>query len=200
MYMSTLTASGWVVHSTPVARFLPIGTASINWGFRITGTIAPGCGISGDTAYCAFSSNQVIHGPFESGMSAYVAVVNTRTGGSTINRVNNDVFNNGKDHLFPWATTKADGSVYIGFYDDRNDPFNTLLEYWVAKSTDGGRTFSTQMPVSTRSFNPCVGFPGCGFFGDYTQIATGPDGVVHAAWSDTRDGASMQIYGTAVTW
>jgi len=200
MYMSTLTAGGWVVSPTPVASFLPIGTATTNWGFRINGTIAPGCGIQGDTAYCAFSSNQVGTGPVESGMSVYLAKVNTQTGTSSISRVNNDVFNNGKDHIFPWAAAKADGSVYVGFYDDRDDPFLTKLKYWVAKSTDGGATFPKQMAVSDTSFNPCVGFPGCGFFGDYTQIAAGPDGVVHAAWSDTRDGASMQVFGQAITW
>ncbi len=200
MYMSTLTASGWVVNPTPVATFIPIGLATPNWFFRITGTIAPGCGINGDTAYCAFSSNQVGTGPFESGMSVYLATVNTQTGASVVSRVNNDVFNDGKDHIFPWATTKSDGSIYVGFYDDRDDPFLTKAKYWVAKSTDGGATFPTQMAVSDTSFNPCIGFPGCGFFGDYTQIATGPDGVVHAAWSDTRDGASMQIFGQAVTF
>src|SRR5579863_7550994 len=200
MYMSTLTAGGWVVTPTPVASFLPIGTATTNWGFRISGTIAPGCGISVDTAYCAFSSNQVGTGPIESGMSVYLAAVNTQTGSSTISRVNNDVFNDGKDHIFPWATTKPDGSVYVGFYDDRDDPFLTKVKYWVAKSTDGGATFPAQMAVSDTSFNPCVGFPGCGFFGDYTQIAAGTDGTVHAAWSDTRDGASMQIFGQTITW
>ena len=133
-------------------------------------------------------------------MSVYIARVNTETGTSTISRVNNDVFNASKDHIFPWATTKADGSVYVGFYDDRDDPFLTKVKYWVAKSTNGGITFPTQTAVSDTSFNPCVGFPGCGFFGDYTQIAAGPDGVVHAAWSDTRDGASMQIFGQAITW
>lgn len=200
MYMSTLTAGSWVVNPTPVATFIPIGTATTNWFFRINGTIAPGCGIHGDTAYCAFSSNQVGTGPFESGMSVYLARVNTQTGASTISRVNNDVFNDGKDHIFPWATAKHDGSVYVGFYDDRDDPFLTKVRYWVAKSTDGGSTFPTQMAVSDTSFNPCVGFPFCGFFGDYTQIAAGPKGVVHAAWSDTRDGASMQIFGQAITW
>jgi hypothetical protein len=200
MYMSTLTAGGWVVNPTPVATFNPRGTASPNWGFRISGTIAPGCGIHVDTAYCAFSSNQVGTGPTESGMSVYLASIHTKTGKSTISRVNNDVFNDSKDHIFPWATTKTDGSVYVGFYDDRDDPFLTKVKYWVAKSTDGGKTFPTQMAVSDTSFNPCVGFPGCGFFGDYTQIATGPDGVVHASWSDTRDGASMQIFGQAISW
>jgi len=199
-YMSTLTSTGWVVNATPVATFIPIGTATVNWGFRIFGTIAPGCGISADTAYCAFSSNQVGSGPFESGMSVYLAAVNTQTGASSISRVNNDTFNDSKDHIFPWATATPNGSVYVGFYDDRDDPFLTKVKYWVAKSTDGGATFATQKAVSDTAFNPCVGFPGCGFFGDYTQIAAGSDGVVHAAWSDTRDGASMQIFGQAITW
>ena len=200
MHESTFKGGKWVVHSTPVARFNFFGLASINWGFRSFGTVAPGCGINGDTAYCAFSANQIVGGPPESGASVYIAAVNTLTGASTVHRVNNDPFNDSKDHFFPWATAKADGSVYVGFYDDRDDSFNTKVSYWVAKSTDGGNTFPTQAAVSSVSFNPCVGFPGCGFFGDYTQLVSGPDGVVHAAWSDTRDGASMQVWSQAITW
>ena len=201
MYESTYNGTAWhLTGSTPIASFNFNGVASLNWGFRNFGTVAPGCGIHQDTAYCAFSANQIVGGPVESGVSTYVAVVNTATGASTVNRVNNDVFNNSKDHFFPWATAKSDGSVYVGFYDDRNDPFNTNVEYFVAKSTDGGKTFPTQNAVSDVAFNPCTGFPGCGFFGDYTQLVSGPDGVVHAAWSDTRDGASMQVYSQAITW
>ena len=201
MYESTYNGSSWKLSSAPVASFNAIGTpASPNWFFRLNGTFAPGCGIHGDTAYCAFSANQIVGDPMESGLSVYLAVINTLTGASSVHRVNNDPFNDSKDHIFPWATAKADGSVYVGFYDDRNDPFNTKVEYFVAKSTDGGHTFPTQSAVSDTSFNPCVGFPGCGFFGDYTQLVSGPDGVVHAAWSDTRDGVSMQIYSQAVTW
>jgi hypothetical protein len=200
MYESTLTAGAWAVKPTPVATFIFRGLASINWGFRINGTVAPGCGIDGDTAYCAFSANQIKDGHPESGASVYVAVVDTFSGASTIHRVNNDPFNDGKDHFFPWATAKSDGSVYVGWYDDRNDPFNTKVEYFVGKSTDRGKTFSTQAAVSDVPFNPCTGFPGCNFFGDYTQLVSGPDGVVRAAWSDTRDGASMQVWSQAVTW
>jgi len=174
--------------------------ASPNWVFRISGTIAPGCGIHGDTAYCAFSSNQVGNGPTESGMSVYLATVNTGTGASTIARVNNDPFNDGKDHIFPWATAIDDHTVYVGWYDDRNDPFNTLAQYFVGKSTDGGKTFPKQLAVNDVPFNPCVGFPGCGFFGDYTQLVSGPDELVHAAWSDTRDGASMQVWSQTISW
>ena len=200
MRMSTLKNGKWIVTSTPVAKFLYNGLNNLNWGFRDSGTVAPGCGIVSDTAYCAFSASQVAGGPLEGTPSVYLAVVNTLSGSSTLHRVNDDAFGNGKHHFFPWATGKNDGSVYVGWYDDRNDPFSTKVQYFVGKSTNRGNTFPTQQAVSSASFNPCVGFPGCGFFGDYTQLAAGPDGVVHAAWSDTRDGASMQIFTQAITW
>jgi hypothetical protein len=200
MYESTLTGGTWAVNPMPVASFNFLHFATINWGFRSFGTVAPGCGIHRDTAYCAFSANGLVGGPTEAGVSVYVAAVDAVSGSSSVHRVNNDPFNDNKDHFFPWATAKADGSVYVGWYDDRNDHFNTKVQYFVGKSTDGGNTFPTQKAVSDVAFNPCVGFPGCGFFGDYTQLVSGPDGVVHAAWSDTRDGASMQVFSQSITW
>jgi hypothetical protein len=199
MWESTLTAGGWVVSSSPVATFTFNGLNNPLWSFRDGGAAAPGCGILVDTAYCAFSANQIVGGRAEGTPSVYLAVVHTLSGESSIYRVNDDPFNDGKDHFFAWATATA-GGVYVGWYDNRKDPFNAKVEYFVGKSTDGGKTFPTQMAVSDTEFNPCIGFPGCGFFGDYTQLVSGPDGVVHAAWSDTRDGASMQIYSQAVTW
>lgn len=199
MWESTLTAGTWVVSPSPVASFTFNGLNNFNWVFRDSGAVAPGCGIWGDTAYCAFSANQIGSGRIEATPSVYLAVVNTLSGASSVHRVNNDAFNNGKDHFFAWATATA-GGVYVGWYDDRHDLFNTKVEYFVGKSTDGGKTFPVQSAVSDTAFNPCIGFPGCGFFGDYTQLVSGPDGVVHAAWSDTRDAASMQIYSQAITW
>lgn len=200
MYESTLGASGWTVNTTPVATFNFNGNNNPNWGFRDNGAVAPGCDIHKDTAYCAFSAQQIVGGKAASTPSVYLAKVNTTTGSSKITRVNNDPINNTKHHFFAWATVTPAGNVYVGWYDDRNDPFNTKVQYFVGKSTDKGATFPTQKAVSTASFNPCVGFPGCGFFGDYVQLVSGPDNVVHAAWSDTRDGASMQIYTQRVTW
>jgi hypothetical protein len=200
MWESTLKGGKWVVGKKPVATFVYNGLNNIQWGFRDFGAVAPGCGIHGDTAYCAFSASQLAGGPLESTPSVYLAVVDTLTGASSIQRVNNDPFNDGKDHFFAWATATPSGAVYTGWYDDRNDPFNTKVEYFVGKSTDGGKTFPMQVAVSDTAFNPCVGFPGCSFFGDYTQLASGPDAVVHAAWTDTRDGASMQIFTQAITW
>jgi len=201
MWESTLVGGTWVVSANPVASFVYDGVRNVNWGFRNNGAAAPGCGIHQYTAYCAFSANQVTGGKIEGGPSVYLATINTTTGvASQIVRVNNDAFNAQKHHFFGWATVTPNGHVYVGWYDDRNDPFNIKVDYFVGKSTDGGKTFPTQQAVNDVSFNPCVGFPGCTFFGDYTQLVSGPDGVVHAAWSDTRDGVSMQIWSQAITF
>jgi hypothetical protein len=189
-----------MVSAKPIASFIFNGLRNLNWAFRDSGAEAPGCGIHRHTAYCAFSANQVAGGKFEGTPSVYLATVNVNTGSSKVVRVNNDAFNGQKDHFFAWATATPIGNIYIGWYDNRNDPFNTKVEYFVGKSTDGGKTFAQQKAVSDNAFNPCTGFPGCGFFGDYVQLVSGPDGVVHAAWSDTRDEASMQIWSETITW
>jgi hypothetical protein len=201
MWESTLVGGNWVVSAKPVASFVFNGIGNINWVFRDLGSVAPGCTIHGVTAYCAFSANQIASGQLESTASVYLVTLNATTAAvSHVSRVNNDTFNDQKHHFFPWAAAKPNGNVYVGWYDDRNDRFNTKVDYFVGKSVDGGKTFPTQKAVSDVSFNPCVGFPGCGFFGDYTQLVSGSDGVIHAAWSDTRDGASMQIWSQTVTW
>jgi len=200
MWESSLIGGNWVVSGAPVASFTFNGLRNLNWAFRDNGAEAPGCGIHGFTAYCAFSANSVGSGKSEATPSVYLATIHLNTAASRIVRVNNDVFNDQKAHFFAWATATPTGNVYVGFYDDRRDPFNTKVDYFVAKSTDGGKTFPTQHPVNDVSFNPCTGFPGCGFFGDYTQLVSGSDGVVHAAWSDTRDAASMQIWSQVVTF
>jgi hypothetical protein len=201
MWESTLVGGNWVVSAKPVASFVFNGIGNINWAFRDQGSVAPGCTIHGVTAYCAFSANQIAAGQMESTPSVYLVTLNATTAAvSHVSRVNNDTFNDQKHHFFPWAAAKPNGNVYVGWYDDRNDRFNTKVDYFVGKSVDGGKTFPTQKAVSDVNFNPCVGFPGCGFFGDYTQLVSGSDGVIHAAWSDTRDGASMQIWSQTVTW
>jgi hypothetical protein len=198
MWQATLHGSTWVVGTAPVVSFVFNGLRNINWGFRDAGAQAPGCGIHQFTAYCAFSANQVDNGRSESTPSVYLARVPLGGQAVTVARVNNDVILGQKHHFFAWATATPAGAVYVGWYDDRHDPFNTRVDYFVGKSTDGGKTFPVQQAVNDVAFNPCTGFPGCGFFGDYTQLASGADGVVRAAWSDTRDGASMQIWSQVV--
>jgi hypothetical protein len=198
MWESTLAGGAWTVSQKPVATFMYNGLGNANWSFTDSGAAMPGCGIHGYTAYCAFSAVQVAGGNAETSPSVYLASVNVNTAASRVTRVNNDSFNGGKHHFFAWATPTPEGAVYVGWYDDRNDSHDADVQYFVGKSFDGGHTFPIQKAVNDVPFNPCTGFPGCGYFGDYTQLASGPDGTVHAAWADTRDGVSMQIWSQTV--
>ena len=198
VWESTLSGGAWTVSNSPVWSFVYNGLGNANWAFPSAGAEAPGCGIYGVTAYCAFSANQVNGGAVEVTPSVYLASLNVDTGAASIARVNNDPFNDAKQHFYAWATATPYGAVYVGWFDDRNDPTNNNVQYFVGKSVDGGKTFHLQEPVNDVPFNPCVGFPGCEYFGEYNQLASGRDGIVHAAWPDTRDGVSMQIWSQAV--
>jgi len=194
-YESTLTNGTWVV-SDPLATIsLGDGAGNPNWGFG--STQSPGCSIHVNTAYCAFVATSLNFAPAEPKQQVYLAIIDTGTAKATFTRVNSDPIGNSKDHLFAWATATPLGEVYVGWYDDKNDPLNQDLQYFVAKSSDGGKTFPTQEPVS-ELFNPCTGSPTCSNFGSYTQLVSGPDGVVHATWQDTREGKSPQVWSQTV--
>lgn len=77
MMESTLVNGAWVVNPKPVATFNFTTTGNSNWGFRDSGTVAPGCGIRKDTAYCAFGANQIGTGPVANTSSVFLARVNT---------------------------------------------------------------------------------------------------------------------------
>ena len=198
MWESTLTGGAWTVSKNPVATFVYNGLTNPNWSFTDSGAAAPRCTIRNFTAYCAFSANQIATGPAAATPSVYLATVNVTNAASRTARVNNDSLSAGKHHFFAAPAATQDGELYVGWYDDRNDPANTNVQYFVGKSFDNGQTFPIQHAVSDVPFNPCNGFSGCSYFGDYTQLAAGPDGQIHAAWSDTRDGASMQIWSQTI--
>jgi hypothetical protein len=197
MWESTLTNGAWVVSAQPVASFSFGGNVGDG---NTASSAAPQCSIFQMTAYCAFSASQITGGQSESSESVYVAEVQVATGASKIVRVNNDAFGNGKTHLFPSAVTVPSGAVYVGWYDGRNDPNGVNVEYFVAKATDGGATFPTQMAVSDVPFDPCGASSPCFFAPSNTQLAAGPGGQVHAAWSDFRDGVSLAIWSQTITW
>jgi hypothetical protein len=46
------------------------------------------------------------------------------------------------------GTRALNGAVYVGWYDDRNDPFDTKVEYFVGKSTDGGDSPSRRLSAT----------------------------------------------------
>jgi hypothetical protein len=105
-------------------------------------------------------------------------------------RVNNDL--TATQQFFPWMTVdQSTGYIYAVFYDRRNTVGNTT-EVWIARSTDGGETFSNYR-VSQSSFNPTPGI----FFGDYTGI-TALNGKVYPIWM-RLDGTVLSVWAALVT-
>ena len=98
-------------------------------------------------------------------------------------RVNSDPIHNGADHFFQWMNVDPkSGAVYLVFYDRRGDPTNRKSTLTLARSTDGGRTFSnyawTDEPFDAQD----------AFIGDYTGIASFNDRV-YGVWTEQRPGS-----------
>jgi hypothetical protein len=91
-------------------------------------------------------------------------------------RVNSDALHNGADQFFQWlAVDPVDGSANLVFYDRRADPDNRKVNFVLARSTDGGRTFANYAWTS-KPFDPEGGF-----IGDYSGIAAYA-GRVYGVW------------------
>ncbi len=93
-------------------------------------------------------------------------------------RVNNDPLHDGADQFMQWlAVDEKTGAVNVLFYDRRLDPLNIRASIVVARSTDGGNSFSNYL-MSDSSFVPTGAF-----IGDYTGIAA-DDGRIYGAWTE----------------
>ena len=93
-------------------------------------------------------------------------------------RVNNDPVHNGAEQFFQWlAVDPTDGSVDVLFYDRRGDPRNQKQIVALARSTDGGRSF-TNYAWTDEPFEA-----GDVFFGDYTGLAA-YGGRVYGVWTE----------------
>jgi len=106
-----------------------------------------------------------------------VFLIKSTDGGQTWGnpiRVNNDATT--RQQFFCWLSVDPiTGYLYIVFYDRRSTT-GDATDVYVAKSTDGGDSF-TNFKVSQSSFTPNAGV----FFGDYTNIAA-RDGKIYPIW------------------
>ncbi len=107
-------------------------------------------------------------------------------------------------HQWTPDIASADGTITVVFYDSRNDaaysadrpPGDTAdgknsggaVDTFVARSTDGGVTWSESSVSSVRSnFGwETHGSRRIGFWGDYIYVSAVP-GAVNVAWTDSRD-------------
>jgi len=123
------------------------------------------------------------------------------------------------EDVFPAVAVGPDGHVYLSAYrGDVVSPWqtcasgpppptgriacdvagdyihNTRLDYVVTDLTTGVTQTVSTHPINTRN-----GFGG-GFFGDYTDLAVGPDNVFHAFYTDSNNKQTVQwFYGVQFT-
>ncbi len=124
-----------------------------------------------------------------------VWVIKSTNGGlnwSAVKRVNDDPA--GKDNFLTWIDVDPiTGYVYVVFYDRRNYT-NTSTDVYIARSTDGGNTFTNER-ISASSFNPGVG----GFFGDYIDISA-YNGKVRPIWMRPQSSQTYYIYTALIDY
>lgn len=92
-------------------------------------------------------------------------------------RVNSNPLHDGTDQFMQWAAVDpATGDLYVVFYDRRADPENVKATITLARSTNGGRTF-TNYAWTRAPFDPDDAF-----IGDYSGLAA-LNGCVYGAWT-----------------
>jgi hypothetical protein len=105
-------------------------------------------------------------------------------------RVNDDPIHDGADQFFQWlAVDPVSGAVNVAFYDRRGDPEDKKQIVALARSVNGGKTFSNYAWTQT-PFDP-TGV----FMGDYIGLAAW-GGRVYGAWavkSGTEKHTSVEI-------
>jgi hypothetical protein len=114
---------------------------------------------------------------------------------SPATRLNNDPVGNGKLQYWPSIAVSELSEISIIFYDTRNTPNNNFIEAYLARSADGGLTFTNEL-ISTEP-SPTSIPNGDVRFGDYINIDAYGGNII-PVWTDERAGSvDMDIY-TAV--
>jgi hypothetical protein len=196
--MVTSTSSDGLTWSTPThVTDIEAPLSLQHHFFRINGDVNPACAtnVNNNHIYCAFGQSNSAQTGTE------VEMVTSTNDGATWSapvQVNNDANSATNDHFFPWAAVDSgNGRVWVGWYDNRNDPTGVKVQYFVGNSSDG--VHFTQKPVSNL-FDPGQNGPVIAydfFFGDYDQIVVGADHIAHAVWSDTTPG-TQQLFTAKV--
>jgi len=115
---------------------------------------------------------------------------------STPVRVNNDPIGNGKLQYWPTIAVNETGNLAILFMDTRNTTSNTMIEAYIARSYDGGTSFTSEV-ISTEPSPTAI--PGSNVrFGDYIDLDYKGVRLV-PVWTDERAGGfNMDIFTSEI--
>jgi len=97
-------------------------------------------------------------------------------------RVNDDQIGNGKEQFFTWMTVDPVTGELVVVYYDRRQYDSDSTDVYLARSTDGGRSFRNER-ISSAAFYPTPFV----FFGDYNGVAAF-DGRIRPIWTQLDQG------------
>jgi hypothetical protein len=117
-------------------------------------------------------------------------------------RVNHDPIRNGVDQFQPALAVAPNGTFTCAWFDRRYSPGNRLIDEAMAQSTNGGKSFGTNIRVTKHSWDPAIDSPHPGgkatFIGDYQGLAV-DNTRVHPLWNDTQNGETQEIRTAVVS-
>jgi hypothetical protein len=96
-------------------------------------------------------------------------------------------------HFHPQIVSDPNGFISCAFYEFGPKPTTYLIDVILAKSFDGGGTFSEHFTVTDQPWDPTVdapwanGNPNVTFIGDYFGLDASSEGF-YPLWTDTRTG------------
>jgi hypothetical protein len=103
-------------------------------------------------------------------------------------RANDDAIGNGADQFLPKLVVEPSGAVSVLFMDRRDDQDNQLYHAYLARSTDGGATFSNIRLTETAS-DPRLTTP----LGDYNGLSVAREGLI-GLWKDGSKATAADAY------
>lgn len=103
----------------------------------------------------------------------------------------------GYDEYLPEVAVGSDGAVYALWFDHRDEAYGSMTFTYMARSLDGGATWSSNQPVADAQGNFTLSVANIApNMGDYIHVAAGA-GALHPAWGDAR-GDDVDTWTAAV--
>jgi BNR/Asp-box repeat len=193
-------SSFWCIRSSNAKNpavtptFDQITTVNMGGSLVYGGTVNPG-GLAGQIFIAVDRSGgptnnniYMVASVSPSGNGTDVMFSRSTDGGATFSaphRINDDPVNPNKWHWFGTIGVAPNGRVDSVWLDSRNAANNIDSQLFYAYSTDGGATWSPNVPVS-QSFNPLEGWPQQNKIGDYITVVsdnTGGDVAYSATYN-----------------
>jgi hypothetical protein len=104
------------------------------------------------------------------------------------------------DQFMPWLFCNQEGTLFIIFYDQRQDTLNhTSFDLFAAYSFDGGETFTTNHRITEVSSDPNFmklskdDDSKAGLIGEYVSVTAYHDHI-NAVWTDGRN-SNQEVWG-----